>query len=64
MIKDALSKWTNDMRQTDSNNPATTTTTTTKQIKEEVKPVEGVTELEELEDAKPIPGQGEFEEIQ
>ena len=29
MIKDALSKWTNDMRQTDSNNPATTTTTTT-----------------------------------
>ena len=29
MIKDALSKWTNDMRQTDSNNPATPTTTTT-----------------------------------
>ena len=29
MIKDALSKWTTDMRQTDSNNPATTTTTTT-----------------------------------
>jgi len=29
MIKDALSKWTNDMRQTDSNNPATTTTTPT-----------------------------------
>ena len=29
MIKDALSKWTNDMRQTDSNNPATTTTTST-----------------------------------
>ena len=29
MIKDALSKWTNDMRQTDSNNPATTTTTAT-----------------------------------
>ena len=28
-IRDALSKWTNDMRQTDSNNPATTTTTTT-----------------------------------
>ena len=28
-IKEALSKWTNDMRQTDSSNPATTTTTTT-----------------------------------
>jgi len=63
MIKDALSKWTNDMRQADSNNPKTTTTTKT-EIKEEVNSAEKVSEPEGLEDAKPIPGQGEFEEIQ
>jgi len=68
-IKDALSKWTNDMRQTDSNNPATTTTTTTTQVKEEVKPAAPVfpdvtppaAPAEEIAD--PVEPEGQIEEV-
>ena len=63
MIKDALSKWTNDMSKKDSENPQTTTTTTTTQVKEEVKPVEPVPEAPVFPDVKPAEPEGQIEEV-
>jgi len=64
MIKDALSKWTNDMRQTDSNNPATTTTTTTTQVKEEGKPIEPIPAAPTFPDVTPPAApEGQIEEV-
>ncbi len=59
-MQDVLSKWTTDLRQTDSNNPApvTTTTTTTTTPPVSVVPVN-------TDPTVPVdPGQGEFEEVQ
>jgi len=61
-IRDALSKWTNDMRQTDSNNPATTTTTTTTTPTAPVFPDTSTTVPTE-EIADPVEPEGQIEEV-
>jgi len=62
MIKDALSKWMNDMRQTDSNNPATTTTTTTTTPTAPVFPdTSPAVPTEEI--AEPVEPEGQIEEV-
>lgn len=66
-MKDVLSKWTTDLRQTDSNNPAPVTTTTTTQTPAApVLPVIADPSVPVFNPTVPVvdPAQGEFEEAQ